>query len=102
MGSNPGNTVSAIWHFLTLCKLSSVMPLAGGLNPEFGFSVNPIPTRGEDYAYHITDCPPGFKNLTASLVIVTLHNSMYTKFDVHIRIYIELIFQSVKNPLICF
>ena len=46
------------------------MPLAGGqggLHPEFGSSVNPIPTRGADYAHHITACPPGFENLTAPL-----------------------------------
>ena len=35
--------------------------------PEFGSSVNPIPTRGADYAHHITACSPGFENLTASL-----------------------------------
>ena len=34
----------------------SVMPLAGGQGGllEFGSSVNPIPTQGEDYAHHIT------------------------------------------------
>ena len=38
-------------------------------HPEFGVSVNPIPTRrGTEYAYHITACPPGFENLTASLL----------------------------------
>ena len=36
-------------------------------HPEFGISVNPIPTRGADYAHHITACPTGFENLTASL-----------------------------------
>ena len=36
-------------------------------HPEFGCSVNPIPTRGADYAHHITACPPGFENLAASL-----------------------------------
>ena len=34
---------------------------------EFGVSVNPIPTRGADYAHWITACPPGFENLAASL-----------------------------------
>ena len=34
---------------------------------EFGRSVNPIPTRGEDYAHLITACPAGFENLMASL-----------------------------------
>ena len=36
-------------------------------HPEFGSSVNPITTRGADYAHHITACPPGFENLTVSL-----------------------------------
>ena len=36
-------------------------------HPEFGVSVNAIPTRGADYAHRITACPPGFENLTASL-----------------------------------
>ena len=37
-------------------------------HPEFGSSVNPIPTRGGgDYAHHITASPPRFENLAASL-----------------------------------
>ena len=36
-------------------------------HPEFGSSVNPITTRGADYAHHITACPPGFENPAASL-----------------------------------
>ena len=35
--------------------------------PEFGSSVNPITTRGADYAHHITASPPGFENPVASL-----------------------------------
>ena len=35
---------------------------------EIGVSVNPIPTRGANYAHCITACPPAFENLTASLV----------------------------------
>ena len=35
--------------------------------PEFGSSVNPITTRGADYAHRITACPSGFENLAASL-----------------------------------
>ena len=34
---------------------------------EFGSSVNPITTRGADYADHITASPPGFENPEASL-----------------------------------
>ena len=36
-------------------------------HPEFGSSVNPITTRGADYAHHITASPPGFENPAASL-----------------------------------
>ena len=34
---------------------------------EFGSSVNPITTRGADYAHRITASPPGFEYLPASL-----------------------------------
>ena len=36
-------------------------------HPEFGSSVNPITTRGADYAHHITAIPPGFEIPAASL-----------------------------------
>ena len=36
-------------------------------HPEFGSSVNPIATRGADYAHHITARPPGFEIPAASL-----------------------------------
>ena len=36
-------------------------------HPEFGSSVNPITTRGADYAHHITASPPGFEIPAASL-----------------------------------
>ena len=49
------------------------MPVAGWLGwLEFGVSVNPIPTRGADYAHRITACPPGFENLTASLFVMSI------------------------------
>ena len=38
---------------------------------EFGSSVNPITTRGADYAQRITASPPGFENLAAALSIET-------------------------------
>ena len=38
-------------------------------HPYFGRSVNPSPTKGTDYAHHITSSPPGFKNLTKSLIV---------------------------------
>ena len=44
-------------------------------HPEFGSSVNLIPTKGADYAHHITACQPGFENLTTSLSsYFTIHN----------------------------
>ena len=58
---------------LFIQMLETVMPLAlgqGGLyvaHPEFGVTVKPIQTRGADYAHPITDSPPGFEHLTASL-----------------------------------
>ena len=33
-------------------------------HPEFGSWVNPITTKGADYAHRITACPPRFENLT--------------------------------------
>ena len=36
-------------------------------HPEFGSSVNPITTRGADYAHHITASPPRFENPASSL-----------------------------------
>ena len=36
-------------------------------HPEIGSSVNPITTRGADYAHHITASPPGFENPAAAL-----------------------------------
>ena len=41
-------------------------------HPEFGSSVNPITTRGADYAHHITASPPGFENPAAALQFMTL------------------------------
>ena len=41
---------------------------------EFGCSVNPITTRGADYAHHITASLPGFETPAASLVHAALPN----------------------------
>ena len=48
------------------------MPLAGGLGElsptrNLGVQVTLFQPGGADYAHHITACPPGFENLTASL-----------------------------------
>ena len=45
---------------MELLQLNAVMPLSGG---QGGLSVNPITTRGADYA-----SPPGFENLPSSLI----------------------------------
>ena len=49
----------------------AVLLLVGGqggqAHPEFGSSVNPITTRGADYAHHITASPPRFENPAAAL-----------------------------------
>ena len=42
-------------------------------HPEFGSSVNPIITRGADYAQRITASPPGFENIVASLDYLMMH-----------------------------
>jgi hypothetical protein len=46
-------------------------------HPEFGSSVNPITTRGADYAHHITASPPGFENPAAALV--STHKKLFKK-----------------------
>ena len=48
--------------------LATVMPLVRGQGGLFGTSVNPITTRGADYAHLITASPPGFENPVASLI----------------------------------
>ena len=50
----------------------SVMPLALA-HSKFGSSINPITTRGADYAHHITASPPGFENPAASLLVDTIY-----------------------------
>ena len=43
-------------------------PGGGQSPPEFGRSVNPIQTRGTDYAPHTTASPSGFKKLSTPLL----------------------------------
>ena len=42
---------------------------AGGaiVSPVFGQTVNPISTRGADYAHHSTTSPPGFSDIATAL-----------------------------------
>ena len=37
-------------------------------HPEFWSSVNPVTTRGADFAHHITASPPRFENPAVSLL----------------------------------
>ena len=59
------------WHNLLIGFSAATSGWAGWAlaQPEFGSSVNPITTRGADYAHHITASPPGFEIPTASLDI---------------------------------
>ena len=59
-------------------------------HPEFGSSVNPIPTRGggAEYAHHITACPPGFENLAASLRYTCLYIGRVG--NLFLNIYVKL------------
>ena len=50
-------------------------------HPEFGSSVNPITTRGADYAHHITASPPGFEIPAASLKEETTCKNLKKKPD---------------------
>ena len=49
-------------------------------HPEFWSSVNPITTRGADYAHHITASPPGFEIPAASLKYIHYGLDLYLLF----------------------
>ena len=58
------------WLFCTLTLCSDAASRWAGwplAHLEFGSSVNPITTRGADYAHNITASPPRFENPVASL-----------------------------------
>ena len=65
LGYVDGSAAASGWAGLALAHL------------EFGSSVNPIKTRGADYAHHITASPPGFENPAAAL------DGIYYIGDVH-------------------
>ena len=44
-------------------------------HPDFGRSVNPISTRGTDYAHLITNGTPGFSDLPTALLCTPFHIS---------------------------
>ena len=52
-------------------------------HPEFGSSVNPITTKGADYAHHITASTPGFENPAAYLQLTRTKVSLFRVFSVH-------------------
>ena len=53
--------------------------------PDFGRSVNPISTRGRDYAHLITTGTPGFSDLPTAL------NCMHAfRFLLHMSAHVEL------------
>ena len=62
--------INYLWNGLRYSD--AVSGWAGGAlaHPEFGSSITLFqPRGGADYTHHITDCPPGFENLTALLVV---------------------------------
>ena len=54
------------------------------INFDFGKSVNPIPTKGADYAHYITTAspPPGFLNSAASLSIQRITYSKVVSINI--------------------
>ena len=64
-------------QYLTICSpinsdrlaiYRGVVPGGAMAPPDFGRSVNPISTRGTDYAHLITTGTPGFSNLPTALI----------------------------------
>ena len=67
------STLSCIGNFEKNIDLSAAASGWAGwalAHPEIGSSVNPITTRGADYAHHITARSPEFENLAASLCCI--------------------------------
>ena len=74
-------------------------------HPEFGSSVNP--KEGGDYAHHITACPPGFENLTVSLLKVhkRVVSSRFEFLAAHPKIVAKILvflYQKSIKPLLFF
>ena len=66
---NSANHTRSFHPVRLLCSSDAASVWAGWAlaHLDFGSSVNPITTRGADYAHHITASPPGFENPAASL-----------------------------------
>ena len=77
--------VSTASKFLSKCSAAASGWAGWDLaHPEFGSSVNPITTRGADYAHHITASPPGFENPAAALnyeSAVSIMKFIFLEFD---------------------
>ena len=50
-------------------------------HPDFGRSVNPISTRGTDYAHLITACTPGFSDLPTALCMPKSSTFLFSDKD---------------------
>ena len=49
----------------------------GSFPPDFDRSVNPISTRGADYAHHSNTSPPGFSDLAMALLLIRSRKKYY-------------------------
>ena len=64
---------------INISKVYIAGPSSGGgwgasAPPNFDRSVNPISTRGADYAHHSTTSPPGFSDLATGLMYMHLRD----------------------------
>ena len=67
-------------------------------HPEFGSSVNPITTRGADYAHHITASPPEFENPAASLLSGQMRLSLFPNTAIiFLKLKMGFFIKSEKN-----
>ena len=56
----------------TYVSTRGVVPWGAMAPPDFGRSVNPISTRGTDYAHLITNDTSGFSDLPTALIIISV------------------------------
>ena len=56
--------------------------LGASAPPMFGRTVNPISTRGADYAHHSTSSPPGFSDLATALSKHTIVQTTLDQFEI--------------------
>ena len=59
-------------------------------HPEFGNSVNPITTRGADYAHHITVSPPRFENPAA---ILSLGSNKFKRLPFAAKFKVQIVWE---------